>query len=394
MRIAIQATQLVPGGGLTHFNRVTEWFENLAPDWEFIVLGRDGQQSLFEPRPRNFDFRYHALPARSLAHRVFWETAVLPQVVDKLRPDLFFVPGNQGAARVSCPKVSLIHNIAPFSTEYLGGESTYQRLRQTLLRWSTISTLRSSQGVVFLSEYCRRILSRYVDSSATKTAVVYHGKPEITGDTDDRAVLRELGIAGPFLLCAAHVFRYKKIDEMVRAYLVTSGQNGAMPRLYIAGTCYDGPYVESIKRRLRESTYRDSVVFLGNVDGNKLQVLYRNCDAFLFPSVLETCSVILIEAMTHGCAIACSDRSCLPEVTGRRMLYLNPDDIEDFARKIRLIVEDGELNSRLRQNSLERAEDFSWRISAQQLLDFFADVVGFEAPRTDELHTVHSIEAG
>ena len=378
MKVAIKATHLVPGGGLMHFNRITEWFGKLAPETQFIVLGRDGQQQMFEIVPNNFEYHYYRQPARNLAVRIYWEKFKLPGIVDQIKPDLLFEPGNYGTSGVSCPKISLLHNIAPFSREYIRSGSLHQKLRLKLLRAATINSMRTSQGVIFLAEHYREFFSKYLNYAQTKTAVVYHAGQETEYDLDPAQVLRELGIEGDYLLNVSHVYRYKKVKEMVQAYLKALESNPNLPPLYIAGELFTKDYVREIENLILQAGAPNRIIFLGSVDQARLQILYRHCVALLFPSVLETCSVILIEAMGNGCAIACSNKSVMPEVTGRGAFYFDPDNIEEFARAIKSVVEDKNLRQRLREHSRNRAEFFSWEKSSRQTLAFFDEVLGME----------------
>jgi len=112
------------------------------------------------------------------------------------------------------------------------------------------------------------------------------------------------------------------------------------------------------------------------VPERKPRAIYASCRAFLFPSVLEACPNILIEALSAGCAVACSNRGVMPEIAGAAALYFDPEDIDDFSRKIVLLIEDDSLNRKLGANALKRAGHFSWEKTARETLDFFRDILG------------------
>ncbi len=384
MKVAIKATHITHGGGLVHLNKLIEWFSRISPEKEFVVLGKSGQEKLFVKAPENFEYRFYKAPSLNLFAQVFWERYKLASVVKEIGCDLLFEPGNYGARSVHCPKVTLIHNIAPFDNQYIKKENPYQKIRLKLLKRATISSMRSSQGIIYLSEYCRDFFSRYVDNSRQKTAAIFHGRPEFVEPVDETDVLCRYGIDGDYILSVSHIYRYKKTKEMVRSYLHALGDNPDLPPLYIAGGNYDSEYVEQIKRMIRKQSGSGRVHFLGAVPEADLQALYRNCRAFLFSSVLETCSIILIEAMTHGCAMACSNKGVIPEVTGGAALYFDPDDMEDFAFKIRSICEDNELNWFLRGKARERARFFSWEKAAKETLNFLHEVMDSDSIRSRE----------
>lgn len=375
MKIAIKATHITYGGGLIHLNKMIEWFARIAPDRKFVVLGKSGQEKLFVEPPENFEYRFYKAPSLNLFAQVFWERYKLPGIIKKIGCDLLFEPGNRGAGGVDCPKVILIHNIAPFDNDYIKKENPYQKMRLKLLKKATISSIRSSRGIIYLSEFCRNFYSGYIDDSRQKTTAILHGRPEFAEPLDDAEVLNGYGINGDYILSVSHIYRYKKIKELVQSYLHALGANPGLPPLYIAGGNYDREYVEQIRSIIEKQAGGERVHLLGAVGDVELETLYRNCRAFLFSSILESCPVILIEAMAYGCAIACSNKGVIPEITDGAALYFDPDDIGDCAFKIRTIIEDEDLNLFLRQKSLKRSELFSWEKAARRTLDFFDEVL-------------------
>jgi glycosyltransferase involved in cell wall biosynthesis len=373
LRIAIKAVQTVPGGGLTHLNKIIEWFGKLAPEREFLLLGKTGQESLFVPAPSNFRYLFYRIPGLHLAAQIWWERQALPGLLSRLKCDLLFEPGNRGTLHSPCPKISLMHNIAPFNSEYLKWETPYQKLRQSLLGKATIASMKSSQGIIFLSNYSRRLFSKHLDFSGKKTIVIYHGR--LQNGHENAAIPAKYGIAGRFLLSVSHIWRYKKILEMVKSYIAALERERDLPSLVIAGTDYSPSYTKEIKRVIQRAGAGKLIKFIGRVDESDLPAFYRNCQAFLFPSVIEACPNILIEAMSCGCAVACSNKSVVPEITAGAAIYYDPDDIADFSAKIISIATDSHLRQSLARSSRNRARFFSWEKASRQTLNFFDDVL-------------------
>jgi len=373
LRIAIKAVQTAQGGGLTHLNKIIEWFGKLAPEREFLLLGKTGQESLFIPAPANFRYLFYRLPGLHLAAQIWWERQALPALLSRLKCDLLFEPGNRGTLHSPCPKISLMHNIAPFDSEYLKWETPYQKLRQSLLRKATIASMESSQGIIFLSNYSKRLFSKYIDLSGKKTVVIYHGR--LQNDHQDAVIPAKYGIAGRFLLSVSHIWRYKKILEMVKCYIAALEKERDLPPLVIAGTDYSPSYTKEIERVIERAGAGELIRLIGTVAESDLPAFYRNCQAFLFPSVIEACPNILIEAMSCGCAVACSNRGVVPEITAGAAVYFDPDDIADFSAKIISIATDSHLRQSLARSSRNRARYFSWEKASRQSLSFFDDIL-------------------
>jgi glycosyltransferase involved in cell wall biosynthesis len=380
VRIAVKAAQIAPGGGLTHLNKMIEWFGKLAPEIEFVLLARNGQEQLFVPAPRNFKYNYYKFPSLNLPAQLFWERHILPRRLRELGADLLFEPGNRGTLKSSCPKVSLIHNIAPFDDAYLKQETQYQKMRLSLLRQATLESMRASQGIIFISQFCQKLFGNLINMTGVKSTVIYHGRPDDDDIKGDNGALARLSISGPFLLSVSDIWRYKKILEMVKSYLISVANEDSLPPLVIVGANYSPEYFGEIEKLIARTDYGDRIIFTGRIPPGDIRALYQGCQAFLFPSVLEACPNILIEAISSGCAIAASDRGVMPEIAGDAALYFDPDDIGDFSSKIISIFRDKDLNSSLRFRARARARFFSWEKTARETLDFFYEVVGSKHP--------------
>ncbi len=384
LKIIIKATHIAEGGGLTHLNKMIEWFGKLAPRVRFVLIGKTGQEKMLISSPSNFKYKFFRLPSLNLAARLFWERFMFRRILKKSAGDLLFEPGNTGTVNPHCPKVSLIHNIAPFDEENFRNESIYQRLRNRALRSETVKNIESSAGLIMLSNKTKELLGGYLDSRKSRTAVIYHGGTENRHCDNDESVLAHLGISGEYILSVSHIYRYKKLKELVEGYLCALNRNPKLPQLFHAGTSYDAKYMNSIIEIVKQSPHAHRVKFLGNVDSHRLQTLYRNSKVFVFSSVLENCPVILIEALANACAIACSNKSVMPEICGEAAIYFDSNDVEDIADKILCLCENEELNASLREKATEMARKYSWEKSAAETLKFFREILDMNDKTTQD----------
>lgn len=379
MKIVLKADHIAPGGGLTHFNQTCKWFARLQPSWRFIVLGREGQQELFNEYTTNFEYHYYKKPSKGKISQFLWGKFELPKLVEAHKPDLFFVPGNFSGSKVNCPTVSLVHNIAPFSKRYIAKEKISQKVKLHILRAVVINSLQKSDGIIFLSRFCQRYFAQFYDTNSNKSITAYHGRPEDQFKfVDDSKTLSIYDIAGEYILSVSHIFEYKKMKEMVDGYLIALEKNKNLPPLIIAGTPYDDQYKTQILKKVEECGYKNKVRFIGNVPEKDLSVLYRNCSAFIFSSSLETCSVILIEAMANGCPIICSNKTVMPEVSGHTALYYNPTNSEYLSQLILKVLSDSELSQQLKKKSIDMSLNYSWEKSSEKILSFFCQLLNKE----------------
>ena len=99
----------------------------------------------------------------------------------------------------------------------------------------------------------------------------------------------------------------------------------------------------------------ERVRFLGWVDDDELEGLYRAATCFVFPSLAEGFGLPVLEAMVRGTPVACSRIGPLEEVAGEAALYFEPTDVEDMARAIESLLADADLRTRLAEAGRERA---------------------------------------
>ncbi len=100
------------------------------------------------------------------------------------------------------------------------------------------------------------------------------------------------------------------------------------------------------------------------VDDNSLKNLYRNAEAFVFPSLYEGFGLPVLEAFSCGCPAILSNASSLPEIGGDGAIYFDPYDKESITNSIEKVLHDEEFRDNLIQKGYERQKFFSWKKTA------------------------------
>ena len=100
----------------------------------------------------------------------------------------------------------------------------------------------------------------------------------------------------------------------------------------------------------------------------------RQATAFLFPSMLESCPLTLLEAMACGAPIAASDVPPMPELCGNAAVYFNPRDSRSVASALADILAGAGLRARLIRAGYARAAEFTWERTVRGLIEMFCRV--------------------
>jgi glycosyltransferase involved in cell wall biosynthesis len=109
----------------------------------------------------------------------------------------------------------------------------------------------------------------------------------------------------------------------------------------------------------------DLVHFVGFVTPSEMVALYGMARMMVFPSMFEGWGLPVVEAMSAGLPVACSNVTCLPAITAGAAELFDPTDSTAMADSIGKVWQDGRLRERLIVGGRSRATDFSWDHTAR-----------------------------
>lgn len=364
MRIAINTSCAVAGGAITHLRNLLPEMKALAKPGELVVIGDSETRRRIEA-PADLEWEETGPIEDGLVGRLRFENRRLPRMLESLQADVLFHPGNFAAFRAGIPQVILIHNLAPFLPAVIAGESFHQRLRLRLLNGLTRISLRQAWATIFISEWGRAQVVSEAALKDSRMPVIPFGAEHGVSERDT-AVLDRMDLeSGRFVLTVSHLYRYKKLEKLIEAW-VDLGEAVADLPLVIAGA----PYDEGYALRLRQLADRclGRVVFTGGLDSATIGALMADCRLFVFTSEAENLPITLLEAMAAGCPIV-STRACsMPEVCGDAAAYVDPPTADRYREILARLLDDSQARSELARRARERAAAFTWRRAASDTL--------------------------
>lgn len=124
----------------------------------------------------------------------------------------------------------------------------------------------------------------------------------------------------------------------------------------------------------------------GYVSDQEIINYYADADVFVFPSLWEGFGIPVLEAMTAGVPVVCSDLAALPEVGGEHVIYCDPYEPSAIAEAIAAVVTMDEAE-RARRVELARqwAAAFTWDAAAEKMAETIRDLVPYlERPDSQE----------
>ncbi len=247
-------------------------------------------------------------------------------------------------------------------------------------------SLRRADKVIAISEFTAREIKSVYPKVADKVEMIYNGGvPEAFGTIREEDVLnfrKKYGKLKPYLLYLGTLQPRKNVPFLLRAFRELKKKYSQRDplvkncKLVIRGTrggCNYDWQIDTVLGDIRKDSpdvYSD-IKFLGYQSIKELAVLLREAKVFCFSSLYEGFGLPVLEAMAVGTPVLASDSSCLPEIVGKGGVFYKNGDRGDFVKKIRRLLLDEDLRSRVVEAGRLRVKDFSWEKTARETLELY-----------------------
>jgi glycosyltransferase involved in cell wall biosynthesis len=135
----------------------------------------------------------------------------------------------------------------------------------------------------------------------------------------------------------------------------------------------------AINKKWQDADPGGVIQALGHVSEKEKWCLLSRASVFLFPSLYEGFGLPVLEAMSVGVPVICTNKGALAEVGGDVVMYVEPDDIEKIAMQIAQCILLPEGISLMKSEGKEQAKKFTWQKAAEETLEVIEGAAKFVA---------------
>lgn len=359
--IVVDGLSALQGGGQTYLLNLFRFFPaEFSRKVRVIALIPYGVHSL------RVGSEIHYVESRwassSLLGRLLWCRFVLPRRMRAWNADLLYCPGGFISAFGEWQTAVAFRSMLPFSPEERRRHSLgYIRFRLALLRWIQASSFKKADLVVFISQFAESVIDILVGARRGQSVVIPHGIGAMFRAAE--GVSSGLGLPHKYVAYVSILDAYKAQMDVVRAWGLLRKLRLTEEKLLLVGGATRA-YGSKVRQLIAELGLQDEVLLLGNIAYELLPQVYRGAIVNLFASSCENCPNILLEALSAGRAVLCSDYQPMPEFGGNAALYFDPYDPERLAQLLKEMLDDPAKRETYGALSLKRAESFQWEVSA------------------------------
>ena len=219
--------------------------------------------------------------------------------------------------------------------------------------------------IIAVSNNTKQDLMDIFNVPESKITVIYHGASEIMPSKDF-----VVGIDN-YILFVGQRGGYKNFIPMVKSLLPVLERHQDIKII-----CTGADFSLQERSLFKENGLQDRVIHKSPSDA-ELRALYANALCFVFPSLYEGFGIPILEAWKCGCPVILNKKSCFPEIAKDAAVFFTLDNnYSDLDRVMEsfLTMPENEKDLLLQRQN-KRLQDFSWKKSAEMLLDVYRGVM-------------------
>lgn len=362
MKIIVDARELRTSTG-RYIERLLHYLQQVDTENNYTVLLKPKDMEGWQPTNRKFK----AVACRYKEFS-FGEQLGMRRQLRKLQPDLVHFGMTQQPILYFGKAVTTVHDLTTARFRNPSKNRIVFAFKQFFYKVVIRVAAHKSAALITPTEYVREDLARFASINSRKVTVTYESADKIEVPAQPLTVLEDK----KFIMYIGRPMPHKNLDRLVEAFALIQAKH---PELYLvlAGKL-DANY-RSLRRAVKRKSLK-GVVFTSFVEEGELRWLYENAACYVFPSLSEGFGLPGLEAMVHGCPVASSNASCLPEVYGDAAHYFDPENVSDMAAKISEVVTKEALRKELVAKGRSQAKKYSWDRMAEQTLEVYKEVLG------------------
>jgi glycosyltransferase involved in cell wall biosynthesis len=368
MRIAVDAFQTqYPAGGVARYARSLIAAMAEEADCAEIILFYNrfrGKADLWRPPGTSLTVRNVPVPRRLV--QGLWQHIDWPPIemfcgrVDVFHGLHFVLPASRKARRVLT-----VHDLT-----YLRHPDYYRdaHLNDRGYRQELPRALAQADAVIAVSEKTREDLVDHLNTPAERIRVIHHGVADRffvpAASQNQELIRRQYRITAPYAIFLVGTPEPRK--NIARTVAAVRRAAPSIDLVLVGEPHLLQPLI---------GVPTEHVTFTGTVPEEHLPALLSGAIVSVYPSLDEGFGLPLLESMACGVPVLASNRGALPEIAGGAAMIVNPEDIEDMAHGLSVLLNDEALRQRLALAGRRRAADFTWKKAAAQTVALYRELI-------------------
>jgi glycosyltransferase involved in cell wall biosynthesis len=240
------------------------------------------------------------------------------------------------------------------------------------LNFFTDYAIQNADRLIAISNSTKNdILKLYPQIKEEKIKVIYHGydkslfRENIPLEEIKKVNTKYQLLNTRYILFVGALQPRKNIETLLSAFEeLRRSEKYKNLSLVIAGS--PGWLAENIIEKIKKTP---GAIMTGKFKTEDLPALMAGAEVFVLPSLYEGFGLPVLEAMACGTPVIAADNSSLREIVREAGILFDPYSSSQLAKILQEVLENDQLQKKLRAKGLERAKGFSWEKCARETLE-------------------------
>ena len=375
MILGIEASNIRAGGGLTHLTELISNIEQHEIGFQKVVVWARTTTLAKLPEKEWLVKKTNTMVEKSFLTALIWQILFFRKEARRQNCSIVFAPGSTFLSGFR-PYVTLSQNMLPFEkNEAARFRSRITRLRFWVLNLTQSFTFKCANGLIFLTNFAKNYITKAIHIDSANTTIIPHGISEyFLNKPKEQKEIGNYNEKNPYRLLYVSIVTVYKHQWNVAKAVSELRRKGYPVVLDLVGPKTDEGFALLEPVMQTEDPEQQFIFYHGMANKEQLKFFYQQADAFVFASSCENMPIILIEAMTAGLPIACSDRGPMPEVLKENGFYFDPENVDSISNAITRLIENPELRSRMIDNIINDMKDYTWKDCSVKTFDYLHQI--------------------
>jgi glycosyltransferase involved in cell wall biosynthesis len=302
-----------------------------------------------------------------------WEQLSLPCAVRKIKPDLLHCTSNTAPICCKTPLLLTLHDIIFLEKRNTKSLSVYQNLGWYYRRFVVPKILNKCKTVITVSEFEAQRIRGSLPNLKPEIHAVYNGYSSHFKEIENPESISKKYIPHrDFIFFLGNTDPKKNTVRTIKAYSIYAKTVLNPLPLLIADLSKD--VITEILKQENIEFVKHLIFAPGYISNKDLPYIYNAAKLFLYTSLRESFGIPMLEAMACGTPVITSNTSAMPEIAGAGATLVDPFKEEQIASMIIRLIDDKEYYQLQVKYGLERVKHFSWKKTAQELLNIYTSL--------------------
>lgn len=299
-----------------------------------------------------------------------WEQWALPRAAAEARVELLHCTSNTAPIWCDIPLVLTLHDIIFLEPRDKRNRSLYQNMGWLYRRLVVPRILKKCRRIITVSEFEQDNIVKKLGLPRQQVDMIYNGYNEwFRPMNDPDCIFAKYMAERGYLFFLGNTDPKKNTERTLIAYSKYLERSTVKRKLLMADL--DRQYLDDIISRNHIENIRPCLEMPGYIANTDLPYVYSAAFAFLYTSLRESFGIPLLEAMACGTPVVTSNTSSMPEIAGQEAILVNPESADDICNQLLRLETDEAFYQQQVQLGLNRVKLFSWKFTAEQLLNLY-----------------------